>query len=560
MIVPLRYSGASGVMQQLRSARVGLASNTLREAVYFRGELGAPIAFREAMAALHQVVTSDLRYRPRDRAAFRAWLEEQDRRFLDGYGVRNEAIRVRLEELHARVDELRRLRDRRLAPFNKARREYLHWATENQYEVSFLLDPVITVHPDEVFFEAFSRDESSYARVGLKHDAFASVAELECGTTNVDFSHRLAGELSRMRTYRTTAFEIAPAGLTVTTGATTHVEKKIDLPDTWVQGFLQVQSTMAMGLTHLALTPVDIFNVCRQLKRRKARTSPRALRYELVPGQRVRAVLEPWEDVVELSAVHDGPKPVTIRTWGRDRLLILARMLPIARRVDVYLAGLGLPSIYVLESDGLTFTLALSGWTDNDWSGGARFDLLTRRLSASADDLLVVYEELRRVKAASDAQIAQATGLGVEKARSVMSHLCQIGRAMFDLTSGTYRHRDLFAGALTRKEAAAAASAANEGGPTARAARTIVESDNVRIIARRPVSTGFKLSGSALGADGKRVRPLVELDHDGQIVAATCTCAHFRSHQLTKGPCEHVLAIRLAHMSRLEADEKGGAH
>jgi hypothetical protein len=559
VIVPVRYTGASGAVQKLRTAQVSFAANTLRDAVFFRGQLGAPIAFREAMGGLHQVVTSDLKYRPRDRAAFRLWLEEQDRRFLDGHGIRNEKIRIRLEELHAQLDQLQRRRERRLAPFHKARLEYLRWATENEYEVSYLLDPVITIHPDEVFFEAFSRDESSYARVGLKHESFASISEFECGTTNIDFSHRLAGELSRMRTYRQTGFEIAPAGLAVTTGGTTHVEKKIDLPESWVQGFLQVHSTMAMGLQHVPLAPIDLFNICRQLKRRKARTSPRALRYELVPGHPVRAVLEPWDQVIELSTTYEGPKPLTVRTWGRDRLLTLARLIPIARRVDLYLAGLGLPSIYVVEADGLTFTLALSGWTDNDWTGGAQFDLLTRRLSATADDLMAVYEELRRARAASAEQVAHATGRSVEKTRSVLSHLCQIGRAMFDLSTGVYRHRDLFFGALTRKEAVEAVGPASETAPTAKTARAIFTSDNVRIIARRPVPMGFKVSGSARGPDGRRVRPLVELDHDGQIVTATCTCAQFRSHQLTKGPCEHMLALRLAHMSRLEEEQKGGA-
>ncbi len=129
---------------------------------------------------------------------------------------------------------------------------------------------------------------------------------------------------------------------------------------------------------------------------------------------------------------------------------------------------------------------------------------------------------------------------------------------MFDLSTGVYRHRDLFFGALTRKEAVAAVGSAAETTAPAKAARAIVESDNVRIIARRPVSTGFKVSGSARGSDGSRVRPLVELDHDGQIVTATCTCSHFRSHQLTKGPCEHMLALRLAHMSRLESEQKEG--
>ena len=61
---------------------------------------------------------------------------------------------------------------------------------------------------------------------------------------------------------------------------------------------------------------------------------------------------------------------------------MLARLIPACQAVDVYLAGLGLPSIYVLDLGPIQFTLALSGWTDNDWtSAGSRFDLLSRRLA-----------------------------------------------------------------------------------------------------------------------------------------------------------------------------------
>jgi hypothetical protein len=560
MIVPLRYNGPSRIASRLRSARVTLATNTLREAVYFKGTLAQPLPFREGLGALHRVVTTDLKYRPRDRLAFRAWLEEQDRRFVAGLGARNDQTRRRLETLEVRLAELGRRRERRLLPFHRARQAYFEHVCQNQYELAYLLDPVITVHPDEIFFEAFSRDESCYARLGVKHEAFGRVEELECGTTNIDFSQRLASELERIRSYRQTDFDIAPAGLAVSGGENVVREKKIDLPESWVQGFLQVHSTMAMGLTHVRMNPVDLFNVCRHLRRRRARTSPRDLRFELEPGRPGRVVLEPWGHSIELGHLYQGDKPATIRTWGRLRLLTLARLLPLARSVDVYLAGMGLPSIYVLDLGEVSFTLALSGWTDNDWTGGARFDLLTRRLSATADELLAVYQVLRQDRAATHTALAGRTGLGVEKTRSVLSHLCQVGRAMFDLRGGVFRHRDLFFEPFTAKEAQAAlAPKLSEGSEEARGGREIFETDNVRIIARRRVSSGFKISGSAKGRDGKRVRPLISVDQHGQIVEARCTCRFFAKHTLTKGPCEHMLALRLAHMSRLSAEDgKGG--
>ena len=79
-----------------------------------------------------------------------------------------------------------------MRPFYKARKKYFDYAYEDAYELEILLDPVITIHPDEIGFEAFSKDESIYGRVAAKYDLFKKIDEFECGTTNVDFSARLS--------------------------------------------------------------------------------------------------------------------------------------------------------------------------------------------------------------------------------------------------------------------------------------------------------------------------------------------------------------------------------
>jgi hypothetical protein len=68
------------------------------------------------------------------------------------------------------------------------------------------------------------------------------------------------------------------------------------------------------------------------------------------------------------------------------------------------------------------------------------------------------------------------------------------------------------------------------------------------------VSTGYKLSGSAKGADGVRQRPLLHVDHEGKILEASCGCAMYTKQKLTHGPCEHMLALRLVHMTQLEKE------
>ena len=554
MKLSYRYRGRSAVVNGLSTARVAFATNTLREATYFKGQLESPLVLREGLAALYDVVVSDFRYHPRDITAFRAWLEEQDKRFLANLGLKSEDVRAKLEKLEARLDELDRARLDRMKPFHAARHRYFDWAYENQYELAMILDPVITVHPDELSFEAFSRDESSYARLATRYDIFSKVEAFECGTTNIDFSAGLHDQFDRMRSYRETRFDVDPGGFTSAAETSEHREKKIDLPDSWPMGFLQVQSVMSMGLTHFRMAPVDLFNICRRLRLRRAKTSPRALRYELIPGEPVRVVLEPWEEVIELDASSrwDG-KPDTIRTWGRDRLRTLSRLLPAARTVDVYLAGFGMPSFYVLDLGDVLFTLGLSGWTDNDWTSDAgKFDLLQRRMDVSESDLSRVHEALSAKRLSTASNLSVATGLDTDKVRSSLGYLCQVGRAMYDLGSGVYRQRELFLEPF-KVSVAELEKAAEKGNPQAERARAILEAGNVRVIARRPVKDGFKLSGSARGESGERVRPLLHVDEAGSLITASCGCPFYNKHKLTQGPCEHILALRLVHMDWLES-------
>lgn len=553
----MKYAGSSGIVSDPARSRVAFATNQLREATFFEGELGRPLVFREALGALYDVVVSDHRYHPKDRLAFRAWLEAQDQRFLDSLIEAAPDVQRRIEQLEARLSELNVARDVARRPFFAARKRYVDYVYEHQYELEYVLDPVITVHPDELSFEAFSRDESTYARLAARYDLFARVDAAEHGTTNVDFGLALHDQLDRMRSYRATRFTIDPGGLTVAqAGQGTVKEKKIDLPDSWLAGFLQVHSVMTMGLTHLRLTPVDVYNICRFLRRRRARSSPRALRWELRPGQPTRLVFEPWERALVLSpaSVYEGPKEKVIRTWGRDRLQVLERVVPVSERVDVYLAGTGLPSVWVCDLGDLVFTLGLSGWTDNDWAGGmTKLDQLNQPAIVSAPELTAVYEALRAARYSTDAALASQVSLGLEQARSALALLCRSGRAMKDLASGVFRHRDLLLEPFSAGAALASAKKQTEEGDVkAKVARQILDAGNVRIIARRPVGTGYKISGSAKGLDGARVRPLIGVDQDGQITEATCTCPFGAKNGLTKGPCEHMLALRLAHLEKLK--------
>ena len=57
-----------------------LQPNLRREPVAFDARLTAPLRFREGISALHDIVISDLKYKPKDRTAYREWMKREKER------------------------------------------------------------------------------------------------------------------------------------------------------------------------------------------------------------------------------------------------------------------------------------------------------------------------------------------------------------------------------------------------------------------------------------------------------------------------------------------------
>src|SRR5260370_9419214 len=97
----------------------------------------------------------------------------------------------------------------------QAQQAYFSWLMRNDPLAFILLDPIITVHPDEVIFEVFSKDEGTYAKLGFPRAAFAHASDPVCGTTNIDFSPALHAGVQQMRSYRETRLSIGPKQVAV---------------------------------------------------------------------------------------------------------------------------------------------------------------------------------------------------------------------------------------------------------------------------------------------------------------------------------------------------------
>ena len=429
------------------------------------------------------------------------------------------------------------------------------WVSDEEWTWS-VLDPVITVHPDRIFFEAFSGDQSAYAALLLDPALFVTEGEVRTGTTNVDFTAWLWGALGELRSSRETWLRIDPGGFAVETKhAGGRFEPKVDVPESWVRGFLQIQAAMTLSGTRVSVRPVDLLSAIRFLRFTKARVSPRALRYEFFPREEARIVLEPWEHPVRLrGAEHGYTEPRIIRTWGRRRLKLIEPLLPFAERVDIYLKGRGLPSFYAVKLPGMTFLLGLSGWSAQRWTSAGSFDLLGGA-SVSAELVDSVGRALAENYKATEAELAQKLGQPPPKIRAALARLCRLGRAMYDVESRAFRHRELFADPIDeaklyppdpRSEQAAAFLAS---GDLQIATCEPQETRKVRrlktpegVVMREVVHRDWRVTGRVGQISGVEI----VIDDNGRVIFGKCPCAFFQENLLGQGPCEHMITLHRA--------------
>lgn len=546
-----RYLGESRAVSDAGATRLGFVPDTLREPTFFTGKVAHHLPFREAISALHHVVVSDLRFKPKDRSAYLAWLQANERQLLAEALAEKDAIRAEIEGLRRELKDIDIRTDAVMRPFYQARQRYFDRLYKEDLDAWIVLDPVITVHPDEIFFECFSLDESSYGRLSCDHETFERLGAMACGTTNIDYSHALYDEFQKIRSYRDTELSIDPTGFEVqTTGEAAYREDKIELPDSWMRGFLQVSSAMAQPAHTVNLHPVDLHAILTRLAARKERHGPRSLRFLLEPDRPVSVLIEPWNERLTFRrSIYQGSTGAEIRLWGRRRLAILARALPLAKSVRLHLLGTGLPSFAVVDFGGLRFTLGLSGWTANDWSRAGQFDLLAPRTAVDPDTAARVLAALRRHHFASAATLAAETGVDRVTAEAALGGYVQAGRAMFDLDKRVYRLRE-----LTREplEPGALRFASEQEAKADRfLAAGLVTLDSVEHSDERR-----RLSGTVLD-DGKALRPTIAIDADDRMVEGTCGCGFFIHNRLMRGPCEHMLALRRFFHGQVEGRSMG---
>lgn len=542
MIFDYRYKGNTAIAGNSTRTEMNFVPDALRPPVYFSGQLARQVAFREAISALHAVVVSDLRFQPKDKTAYKEWVAQNELSLLSEFGEQYEAgLSRQIDGIKTELSEIGKTRNAILGPYYKAQKKYFNYLYQKERDFWFVLDPVITVHPDELFFECFSEDESTYGKLSCSYEAFKNVGEFSCGTTNIDYSSALYNEFQKIRNYKETSFDIDPSGFEVKTeGEDNFIEEKIDVPDSWVRGFLQVSSAMTLAAVTFKLHPMDLHNICYLLRRQKEKLGPRYIQFNLIPGQPVEMVFEPWGHKVICRRSHyHGTKQETVKLWGRRRLLTLERLIPIASTFTVHLLGTGLPSFFIADLGHMQFTLGLSGWTANDWSRSGHFDLMAPRTEVDAQTKMAVMKAMQETWVASSTSIAKQTGIGKKQVESALGLFTQAGKVIYDLDKQCYRLRELSREPLPMEML-------RFSSPVEAAATHLLYAQKITV-QKEDVSGGKIKLESKVKDKNSIYHPQLIIDADERIVQGACQCHHYYQNKMQKGPCEHMLVLRLAY-------------
>ncbi len=519
--IKIGYRNASKVSENEDKSEISFLGNIYRDPVSFEGELKEPIAFREAMTALHAVVKSDYRYVPKDRAKYLAYLQmKKDSQNLGSWN---------------------------------AQQEYFNWLERNDPNAYFILDPLISVFPDEISFEVFSKDEGSYAKLSVNNDAFDIKGKPSFGTTNIDFSDSLINGIKKMRSFKKTFLKVGKDVVLKTDEKEKNevLEKQVKVPDSWLRGFLQVQSSATLKSDGFSISTIDFYNMLRFLRMNKdVKGKRRGLRIELVPGEYPLLVLEPWEKIIVTSeAIYKGKEAKVLRIWGRRRLMMMKQFLPFTEKIDVNVTGSGgFPGFWIFRGKQMTLTLGITGFLAFNWAQSLNLDLLLPRQNPDLENLDIVINALGEKRYSDFGKLKSETKLKNPELLKVLQTACQQGLVMYDSASDTYRLRpvtnenlDLFKLEYrNRNERFAHDLMLIKGSVT-------IEKEN------RIFGTGVEITGNVTVKEDKRdYTPAIMFNEEGFLSKATCTCTYYKKQGLKQGPCSHLIALHLLFTAKNE--------
>ena len=367
------------------------------------------------------------------------------------------------------------------------------------------MDPVVTAGAGHLRFEGFSGCRSIYARVDVLPEGMDIVRE-ERGTTNVDFNEPMRRALGRVRSGQDLSVCVSQDEFILVRGDESVVEKKVKLPLSWIKGFASVQ---ALTLGFEEVLTLDAAKARRLLSQVPSVGKGRDTHW-LLPDPRTPRISR-------LQSIG------AIQLTGGRRLSALQELLPFAQSLTIHASGNGSMSFWTLSFEGFRLGLMLSPevWRGFSGEGAALEDLA--QLVDKEDQVLSRLADLGSV---DPDELAIQCGITLPALRGVLARQAAQGLVGYDQISGLCYERIL----------PGSAQLMDDSNPRLVSARKLLENECVTILLADKDTVRAKVDAG----EGKVYD--VALDH-GQ---CRCSCYWYGKFRESRGPCSHVLAVKLA--------------
>jgi len=371
-------------------------------------------------------------------------------------------------------------------------------------------DPVVTSGGERLRFEAFSVCGGVYARLDLLPESVDG-HWVSKGTTNVDFNSPMRGALAQVLESDLVGLNVGVDGVKLEHAGKAVEEKKVKLPVSWLKGFVEVQAYQAKMKPAFEVRASDLHHVISDIANQKI-WHHGELSYLVQSGQSVRFSQRPGTSGI---AVGD-PR----------RLKILTNILRHSRNVRFYATTDGAMAVEVQMPDS-RFFIVLSPNASRGFSGEGQAlnDLVD---CPKTEELSKVKAELQWQAKISPQVLSKKLDLDIDTIYRALSALGSRGLVGYDLSDGSYFHRELpFDLALVE-----------ELHPRLRKARKLVNNQGVSVTEHK---SGL-VKGFVHGSDGEHLVTITEGN-------GKCTCTWFSKHSNERGPCSHILALELFYRS-----------
>lgn len=371
-----------------------------------------------------------------------------------------------------------------------------------------LRDPVLSAQGDRLRAEVFSACNGVYARLDLFQEAL--YGDIAFGTTNVDIGIDLRKSLTSIKRGDKLKLHIGEGGM-----KTFHmqeeitrfvVQRPVEMPDRWVRALGNCAGIHKEMKKVFGVEGMSAKNFIATLPPASGKERSGWLTYSKTG---IKLLQREGRDSVYISGLH--------RLSALKRLMVDVKSIDFYRQVDRETGGM----MIVVGLPGANVILGLTAKTYEGYSGeGSLLESLSSvEVIDRADEVSSILQfephvderYLSCVLRFSPADLDAALGL-----------LATYGKLGYDVEEEAYFHREL------------------------PAEPDRVLKDNPRLVgARRLLETTRHIGGDKWSVGSKDMEYRVVYDTSKSLSAARCTCAWYLKYKNARGPCKHILAVKM---------------